>query len=77
MIWIVYVKGRAMLEYDEPYITTLTLKLDYSKAGKKSWGDYPMTMLEILDQGFSDTIDLENENYKRYVHIFAKNIYMV
>ena len=60
---------------DHDYLQNLIKDYDGSDQ-KYYWQiDYPITMFEVLGSSFNDAIDLEAEDFRRYIHIYASNVH--
>ena len=59
---------------DHDYLQSLIK--DYGSNERNYWQmDFPITTFEIVGSGFYDVHDLEKEDYRRYIHIYASNIH--
>ena len=71
--WIAYTKGRQMLEYDHPDISSIAEMMNYERIGKVPFSDISLPLLEI-HQGGDQTVDLELDDYRKYFHMRVRNI---
>ena len=71
--YIAYTKGRQMLEYDDPDISSIAEMMNYEKVGKVPFRDISLPLLEIHSGG-DQTVDLEQDDYRKYFHMRVRNI---
>lgn len=73
VLYIALTKGRQMLQYDGPDISSIAEEMKYEKVGKVNYGDISLPLLEIV-QGGDSTVDLEEDDYRKYFHMRVRNI---
>jgi hypothetical protein len=62
-----------MLGFAAPKISSVQEGMDYLEVGKVPFSDVSKPLLEIL-QGGDSTVDLDEIDYRRYIHIRVDHI---
>ena len=62
-----------MLQYGDPSMTSIEQGMDQDEVGKLALTTLSKPLLEFFDSGFN-SVDLEAENYKQYIHIRLNHI---
>jgi len=62
-----------MLQYGEPDISSIAEEMKYEKVGKVNFGEISLPLLEIV-QGGDSTVDLEEDDYRKYFHMRVRHI---
>ena len=71
--FVVYTKGSQMIGLEDPYISSLEQNMDYELVGKVALDTVAKPLIEILE--YEDTtVDLEEEDYRQYIHLRLRNI---
>ena len=70
--YVTFIKGKEMLGLENPYISSLEQIMDVEKVGVQTLEDLPIPYLLFLRRGFN-TIDLEEENARRFIHVRVRN----
>ena len=73
VLYIAYNKGKQMLQYGDPDISSIAEEMKYEKVGKVNFGDLSLPLLEIT-QGGDSTVDLEEDDYRKYFHMRVRHI---
>lgn len=50
-LWIAYTRGRQMLDFDDPTISSITEVMDYEAVGKVKYDELALMFIEILEGG--------------------------
>jgi hypothetical protein len=58
VLYIAFTKGRQMLQYGEPDISSIAEEMNYGNVGKVNFGDISLPLLEIVEGG-DTTVNLE------------------
>ena len=72
LYFIIFDNGIKMVRLRNNSISSLVDQMHYDEVGKAFLNQTAKPLLEILERGDS-TIDLESENYKRYINIRVNN----
>ena len=65
---MVYSNGSKMIGKDANRIKSLTQQMHYEEVGFAYLNETSKPLLEILQNG-DNTVDLEKEDFKKYIHI--------
>ena len=72
-LYIAYARGRQMLEFDDPSISSIEESLNVKEVGKVPYNQLALMFLEVVEYG-DYAIDLDALDYKKYIHIRYKQI---
>lgn len=73
VVFIAYTKGRQMLQFDSPDISSIEETMKYNVVGKIKMVSMAKPLFEILEGG-DNTVDLEAVDYKKYINIRLVNV---
>ena len=76
LYFIICDNGIQMVTLGNNRISSLTEQMHYSEVGKAFLNQTAKPLLEILEKGDS-TVDLDKEDYKRYINIRVNNKKMI
>ena len=71
VLFIAFTKGKQMLEFDEPDISSIAEEIKLT--GHVRFKDISLPLLEITEGGDS-TVDLQEDDYRKYFHMRVRNI---
>ena len=71
VLFIAFTKGKQMLEFDEPDISSIAEEIKLT--GQVRFKDISLPLLEITEGGDS-TNDLQEDDYRKYFHMRVRNI---
>jgi hypothetical protein len=71
VLYIAFTKGKQMLEFDEPNISSIAEEIKMHS--HVNFSDISLPLLEIV-QGGDSTVDLQLDDYRKYFHMRVRNI---